>query len=116
MEVANQSGRGFLEAVYQEALEMELADRGIPYEAQKRISITYKNRILQKEYVADFLCYGHIVVEIKAIKAITELEEAQLLNYLKATNLPLGLLLNFGQTKLEWRRYAHTGRPWGAGD
>jgi len=108
MNVSNELGCGFLEAVYQEALTMEFVDCDIPFESQKRINISYKNRLLKKEYFADFLCYGRIIVEIKAIKKITEVEEAQLLNYLKATNLPLGLIINFGSPKLEWKRYANT--------
>ena len=108
MEVSNHLGCGFLEAVYQEALGIEFADRRIAYEAQKRIEISYKDSVLSKEYVADFLCMDRIIVEIKAIKAITGIEEAQLLNYLKATGLPLGLIVNFGSKKLEWRRYANT--------
>ena len=108
MEVSNHLGCGFLEAVYQEALGIEFADRRIAYEAQKRIEISYKDTVLSKEYVADFLCMDRIIVEIKAIKAITGVEEAQLLNYLKATGLPLGLIVNFGSKKLEWRRYANT--------
>ena len=71
--------------------------------SQKRIEISYKGRVLNKEYIADFLCHDRIVVEIKAIKAITEIEEAQILNYLKATNLPLGLIINFGALRLEWK-------------
>ena len=108
MEVSNHLGCGFLEAVYQEALGIEFADRRIAYEAQKRIEISYKDTVLRKEYVADFLCMDRIIVEIKAVKAITGIEEAQLLNYLKATGLPLGLIVNFGSKKLEWRRYANT--------
>ncbi len=108
MEVSNQLGCGFLEAVYQEALGIEFAQRRIAYEAQKRIEISYKDTVLRKEYIADFLCMDRIIVEIKAIKAITGIEEAQLLNYLKATGLPLGLIVNFGSKKLEWRRYANT--------
>ena len=110
MEVSNQLGCGFLEAVYQEALGIELGERGIPYVTQKRIEISYKGRTLNKEYIADFLCYDQIVVEIKAIKAITAIEEAQMLNYLKATNLPLGLIVNLGAPQLEWKRYANTKR------
>ncbi|MBI4288569.1 MAG: GxxExxY protein [Chloroflexi bacterium] len=106
--VSNTLGCGFLEAVYQEAMEIELRESRVPFEAQKRIQIQYKNRILQKEYVADFLCYDRIIVEIKAIKMITVLEEAQLLNYLNATKLPLGLIINFGAPKLEWKRYINT--------
>ncbi len=108
MNVSNTLGSGFLEAVYQEALEIEFQDNGIPFEAQKRIKITYKNKTLNKDYVADFLCFDNIIVEIKAIKQITGIEEAQLINYLKATKLPLGLIINFGGRKLEWKRYANT--------
>jgi len=108
MEVSNQLGCGFLEAVYQEALGIELDERRIPNVPQKRIEISYKGRVLNKEYIADFLCYDLIVVEIKAIKAITGIEEAQILNYLKATNLTLGLIFNFGAPQLEWKRYANT--------
>ncbi len=106
--VSNHLGCGFLEAVYQEALEIEFSDCDIPFESQKRIAITYKNRPLKKEYVADFLCFGQIIVEIKAIQNITGIEEAQLINYLKATKLPLGLIINFGSRKMEWKRYANT--------
>ncbi len=108
MEVSNELGCGFLEAVYQEALEMELSERGIPFVPQKRIQISYKGQQLQKEYIADFLCHNQIVVEIKAIQSITVNEEAQVLNYLKATQHPLGLLINFGAPQLEWKRYAYT--------
>ncbi|MEA2045211.1 MAG: GxxExxY protein [Euryarchaeota archaeon] len=110
MEVSNQLGCGFLEAVYQEALEIELAERRSAHVPQKRIAISYKGRVLKKVYVADFLCHDRIVVEIKAIKAITGIEKAQLLNYLKATNLPLGLIVNFGTPKLEWKRYVNAQR------
>ncbi len=110
MEVFNQLGCGFLEAVYQEALEIELDERRISHVPQKRIEIFYKGRMLHKEYIADFLCHERILVEIKAIKAITGIEEAQILNYLKATHLPLGLIVNFGASQLEWKRYANTHR------
>jgi len=108
MEVSTHLGCGFLEAVYQETLEIEFEERRIPHVPQKRIEISYKGRVLNKEYIADFLCHDRIVVEIKAIKAITNIEEAQMLNYLKATNLPLGLIVNFGGPHLEWKRYANT--------
>jgi GxxExxY protein len=77
----------------------------IPFESQKKINISYKGKVLNKEYVADFICFGNIIVEIKAIKRITEIEEAQIINYLRATKLPLGLVINFGSIKLEWKRY-----------
>ncbi len=108
IEVSNNLGCGFLEAVYQEVLGMEFHDSGIPFEAQKPITIRYKNRILDKKYIADFICFGQIIVEIKAIRSITETEEAQLINYLRATKLPLGLIINFGGKKMEWKRYANT--------
>ena len=108
MNVSRELGCGFLEAVYQESLEMEFADCNVPFEPQKRINISYKNRMLKREYVADFICYDKIIVEIKAIKGITGIEEAQLLNYLKATELLLGLIINFGHPKMEWKRYANT--------
>lgn len=108
MEVSNHLGCGFLEAVYQEALGLEFSDRQIPHVQQKRIQIKYKNTVLQKEYIADFVCYEQIIVEIKAIRQLTSIEEAQILNYLKATGHPVGLLLNFGSPKLEWKRYANT--------
>ena len=108
MEVSNQLGCGFLEAVYQEALGIEFDERLIPYVPQKSIVISYKGRVLNKEYIADFMCHNRIVVEIKAIRAITVIEDAQILNYLKATNFPLGLVINFGTPQLEWKRYANT--------
>jgi GxxExxY protein len=103
--VANILGCGFLEAIYQEALEIEFASNNIPFESQKKINISYKGKVLNKEYVADFICFDNIIVEIKAIKRITEIEEAQIINYLRATELPLGLVINFGSIKLEWKRY-----------
>ncbi|HEY4688148.1 MAG TPA: GxxExxY protein [Anaerolineae bacterium] len=106
MEVHSQLGPGFLEAVYQEALELELLAKGIPFEAQKPIGIYYKGQLLKKEYVADLVCYEQIIVELKALERLSTREEAQLLNYLKATGLRVGLLINFGSHgKLEWQRY-----------
>lgn len=108
MEVSNELGCGFLEAVYEEALKLEFEKKEIPFISQKEIEIIYKGQVLNKKYYADFLCFNSIIVEIKAIKRLTEIEEAQILNYLKSTHLPLGILINFGSTKLEWKRYAST--------
>lgn len=106
IEVHRELGDGFLEAVYQEALEMELTDRAIPFEAQKPLPIYYKKRRLSKEYIADLVCYGKIIVELKALNTLTQKEEAQILNYLKATGLRVGLLINFGSAgRLEWQRF-----------
>lgn len=106
IEVHKELGPGFLEAVYQEALEIELGSRNIPFQAQKCVEIFYKNRTLNKEYIADFICYDKIIVEIKALEKLSGKEEAQILNYLKATRLRVGLLINFGSHgKLEWKRF-----------
>ena len=108
MEVHSVLGPGFLEAVYHEAMEIELRERGIPFESHKKLRILYKGHLLEKEYEADMVCYGQIVVELKALDRLTSREEAQLLNYLKATDLRVGLLINFGSTgKLEWKRFIH---------
>ncbi len=105
MEVYYQLGSGFLEAVYQEALAIEFELRGIPFQAQQSLQINYKQRPLRQTYIPDFIVYDAIIVEIKAIKLIGAVEEAQLHNYLKATGLRLGLLINFGVPgKLEWKR------------
>lgn len=105
MEVYWQLGTGFLEPVYQEALEIELQRRGIPFEAQKRLFILYKGRPLKKEYVADVVCHGQILVELKAHDRLIPQDMAQILNYMKATGMRVGLLFNFGSRgKLEWKR------------
>src|SRR5262245_57375154 len=98
IEVHRELGHGFLEPVYQEAMEIELRDRGVPFEAQKSLFIRYKGRPLKKEYVADLICYGQIIVELKALEQLSGKEEAQILNYLKATGLRVGLLINFGSS------------------
>jgi GxxExxY protein len=105
MEVHRQLGPGFLEAVYQEALAIELADRGIPFQREQELPIDYKGRRLPCKYRADFVCYEDIIVELKALQALSGNEEAQLLNYLKATRLERGLLLNFGRPSLEFKRF-----------
>ena len=109
MEVYNELGSGFLEPVYQDALALEFAQRNIPFEAQKELPIRYKDHLLQKTYVPDFVAFGAVVVEIKALDCLTPTEEAQLLNYLKASGLAVGLLINFGSArKLEWKRMIWT--------
>jgi GxxExxY protein len=95
-EVHKEMGNGYLEDVYQESLEFELADRGIPFVAQPMLPILYKGRKLRKNYQADLLVFDKIVVEIKAVKALLPEHEAQLLNYLKATGRKIGYLVNFG--------------------
>ncbi|MDC9728236.1 MAG: GxxExxY protein [Methyloprofundus sp.] len=94
--VYREMGSGFLEGVYQECLEKELAHQGIPFVAQQRLNLFYKGEALKQVYVPDFICYDSIIVEIKALSKITPQHEAQVLNYLKATKKRLGLLVNFG--------------------
>jgi len=104
MEVHKEMGAGFLEAVYQETLALEFHLRNVPFVQQKPLALTYKGKLLQQRYIPDFIVYEQIVVEIKALKQLGPNEEAQLLNYLKATGLRVGLLLNFGAPNLEWNR------------
>jgi len=105
-EVYYQLGTGFLEAVYQEAMQVEMLRRQIPFEPQKQLFINYKGTILKKEYYADFVCHEKIIVELKAETALCGRDVSQLLNYQKAAKMRLGLLFNFGSVgKLEWKRY-----------
>ena len=109
MEVYNQLGPGFGEAIYQEALEIESESRKIPNNPQQEIYIDYKGTKLKQFFKPDFIYYDKIIAEIKAIDRLTSREESQLLNYLKATGLPVGLLINFGADKdLEWKRMVLT--------
>lgn len=95
-EVYKEKGNGFLEPVYQECLENELARQDIPFEAQVPLKLFYKGDPLRQGYVPDFICYGKIILEIKAVKKLTDEHRAQLFNYLKATGHKLGFLINFG--------------------
>ncbi len=104
MEVHNVLGCGFLEAVYQEAMEIELADRNIPFVPQQELPVRYRDRVLKKHYFVDFVVFEKILVEIKALDKLSTREEAQILNYLKASPLEVGVVINFGSEKLEWKR------------
>jgi GxxExxY protein len=105
-EVYRLMGCGFLEAVYQECLEKELRFRDIPFVAQQDLKIFYKDYLLAQTYKADMICYGQILLELKAVKAIAPEHQAQMLNYLKATGLRIGLIINFGHfPKAEIERY-----------
>ena len=97
MRVYNVLGSGFLEAVYQEALEIEFQKLGIPYEREKELEIVYNGVVLNKKYVADFVCYDKIILELKAVKELDDSHRSQIFNYLKATGFKLGLLINFGK-------------------
>jgi GxxExxY protein len=95
-EVYREMGCGFLEAVYQECLVKELKSRSVPFVAQQELKLMYKGEALQQTYKPDLICYGQIIVELKAVKEIAPEHKAQVLNYLKATGMTLGLLVNFG--------------------
>jgi len=104
-EVYKEMGCGFLEAVYQECLEMEFAAQGIPFKPQAELGLNYKGTPLKKVYIPDFLVFDKIIVEIKAVRLLEDWERAQLHNYLKASGHKLGLLVNFGHyPKVEYER------------
>ena len=111
IEVYNEIGNGFLEAVYQECLGIEFAERGIPYEFQKDVRLHYKHAPLKKKYRADFIAYDSIIVEIKATERLIDEDQAQMINYLNAMNLQVEVLINFGaRNRLEWKRMVLTGQ------
>jgi len=106
IEVHKELGPGFLESVYEEAMKYESEDRQIPFESQVRIPVYYKGKKMEKEFTADYIGYRGIIAEFKCIPGLTKVEEAQIINYLKATRFKVGLLINFGSHgKLEWKRY-----------
>ncbi len=106
MEVHSQLGHGFLENIYQEALELEFKGRDIPYVREEKIEVYYKEHTLKQYYIADFICYNNIIIELKALSALETNHTSQLINYLKATDLQLGLLVNFGERSLQYKRVA----------
>ena len=101
-------GSGFLEAVYQEALELEFKAAGIPYKREVPLRIRYNGVTLNKEYIADFVCYDKIIVELKAVSQIAKIHKVQVKNYLKATGFQLGLIANFGNISLETARVCNS--------
>ena len=104
MKVHRTLGAGFLEAVYEEALEREFQNQQIPFKRQVKLSLYYDNVLMKKQYRADFICYDEIIVEIKAVSLIPTAFYAQLQNYLKCTNIELGMLINFGTSSLTYKR------------
>jgi len=107
-EVYNAMGCGFLEAVYQECLGIEFSNQEIPFKAQIPLELTYKGQVLEQKYVPDFTCFEKVIVEIKALKELSDEHRAQVHNYLKATGYRLGLLVNFGQhPKLQYERIVY---------
>ena len=108
MSVHKGLGAGFLESVYHEALEKEFKNQKVNFESKKKLQVYYNNAPLQKYFIADYICFDNIVVEIKAASFLHKDTEAQTINYLKSTNYPLGLLINFGQSSLTWKRFINT--------
>ena len=104
MEIHRHLGHGFLEAVYQHAAIVEFPLRAIPFEREVALPIRYKNILLPIQYRADFVCFSEIIVEFKALSKLSSVEEAQVLNYLKATRMQRGLLINFGASSLQCKR------------
>jgi GxxExxY protein len=105
MEVHRQLGSGFLEAVYQAAMVLELSARKVPFQREVELAVFYKGQKLDVSYRADFICYDKVVVELKALSELSGVEESQLINYLKATGHDTGLLVNFGAKSLDYKRF-----------
>lgn len=108
MAVHRQLGSGFLEGVYQEALEIELLERGVPFAREVELPVYYRGRQLKQKYRADFVCYENVLVELKALTRLSGTEESQVINYMKVGAFPVGLLTNFGERSLKFRRFANT--------
>lgn len=107
--VYKDKGCGFLEPVYQECMEIELAHQNIPFVVKRKLPLSYRGHPLKQHYEPDFICYEKIIVELKAVTLLTDEHRAQVINYLKATGYRLGLLINFGHyPRLEWERLANT--------
>ena len=105
--VHNELGCGFLEKVYQEALEVQLSEMDIPFEREKHLPITYHGKVLKCDYIADFVVDNKVIIELKAVTEMSPIFEAQTINYLRATGIKVGLLINFGIRQLQIKRLAY---------
>ena len=105
--VHNELGCGFLEKVYQEALEVQLSEMGIPFEREKHLPITYHGKVLKCDYIADFVVDNKVIIELKAVTEMSPIFEVQTINYLRATGIKVGLLINFGIRQLQIKRLAY---------
>ena len=110
MKIHKNLGNGFLESVYQEILAKEFAKEKIPFEKEKKLNLFYEGEKLDKYFKADFVCYDKVIVEIKSAAFFNKTMESQVINYLKATNKQVGLLINFGEKSLKWKRFINTDR------
>lgn len=108
MTVHKNLGSGFLESVYQEVLAKEFKKEKIPFQEQKKLNLFYEGERLDKYFKADFLCYDQIIIELKSVAFLSKNLESQVINYLKATNKEVGLLINFGEKSLKWKRFINT--------
>ena len=108
MKVHASLGNGFLESVYQEALEKQFIKENIPFQRHEKLNVIFNHEKLKKYFVADFVCYDKVVLELKAVSFLRQDDERQLLNYLKATSMEVGLLVNLGQKSLVWKRMINT--------
>ena len=108
MKIHKALGSGFLESVYQEVLAKEFTKEGIPFEKEKKLNLYYEGEKLDKYFKADFLCYDKIIVELKSIAFLNKNLEGQVINYLSATNKEVGLLINFGEKSLKWKRFINS--------
>ena len=109
MSVHHELGPGFLEAVYQDALAIELSEIAVPFQRHPLLAVRYKGKSLPSCYRPDFVCFAHLIVELKAAAALTTLDQAQVINYLRASGLSRGLLVNFGARSLEYKRLVWSG-------
>lgn len=105
MAVHNELGSGMREIVYGDALEIEFKLRGIPFQREQTFNVVYKGVELQHKFKCDFVCFNNIIVELKAEKELTDIDRSQIINYLKITKYPLGILINFGESSLMYERY-----------
>ena len=108
MTVHKSLGSGFLKSVYQEVLTKEFTKGEIPFEKEKKLNLFYEGEKLDKYFKADFLCYNKVIVEIKSVAFFNKTMENQVINYIKATNKQVGLLINFGEKSLKWKRFINT--------
>jgi GxxExxY protein len=114
-EVYNEKGCGFLEPVYQEFMEIEFGHQKIPFIAQSPLKLSYRGRELKQRYIPDFIFFGRVIVELKAVSKLADEHRAQVINYLNASGFELGLLINFGSyPKLEWERIVSSKKKWPA--